>query len=177
VNAVAIPDGPHLVRVWLEDEAGNADRGNAATLAVDPATISARRAVELNPPVFTGGAAPGFRVTSARRHGSTLTLSGTIAKAATSRITAKVSHGTASASARTNPKRGRWSLKLKLTPTLRRATTLSVTLTYTGQAAFRGSTVWRRLTKQPRTETLRVSQAAARRATPTSSSAGTGRPK
>ena len=60
MNAVAIPDGPHLVRVWLEDEAGNADRANAATLAVDPSTISARRAVEHNPPVFTRRRRPGL---------------------------------------------------------------------------------------------------------------------
>ena len=80
----------HVVRVWLQDEAGNADRANAATLTVDPAR-SARRGRSTStrrssPPP----AAPGFRVTSARRSGSTLTLSGTIARAATARISAKV---------------------------------------------------------------------------------------
>ena len=156
VNSVAIPAGAHLVRVWLQDEAGNADRANAATLTVDPSSVSAPRAINLNPPVLAAGAAPGFRVTGARRSGSTLTLSGTIARAATARISAKVAHGRASATARTNPRRGRWTIKVKLTSTLRRATTFSVTLTYAGQAAFRKSTLRRRLTKKPRTGTFRV---------------------
>jgi hypothetical protein len=156
LGSVAVPAGTHLIRVWLQDEAGNADRANAATLTVDPSSVSAPRAINLNPPVLAGAEAPGFRVTGARRSGPTLTLSGTIAKAASARITAKVSHGKASASGRTNPKRGRWSIKVKLTSTLRRANTFAVKLAYAGQPAFRESTVRRRLTKKPGTETFRV---------------------
>jgi hypothetical protein len=115
LGSVAVPGGRHLIRVWLQDEAGNADRANAASLIVDPSSVAMPRAITLNPPVLETAAAPGFRVTSARRSGSTLVLSGTIAKAATARITAKVSHGTASSAARTRPKRGRWSIKVKLT--------------------------------------------------------------
>jgi hypothetical protein len=156
IDSVALPAGSHVVRVWLQDEAGNADRANAATLTVDPASVSARRAINLNPPVLAAAAAPGFRVTGARRSGSTLTLSGTIARAASARISAKVARGRASATARTRPRRGRWTIKVKLTSTLRRASSFSVTLTYAGQTAFHGSTIRRRLTKQPRTETFRV---------------------
>ena len=58
------------------------------------------RPINLNPPVLDAAAAPGFRVKSARRSGSTLVLSGTIAKAATARITAKLSRGNASAAGR-----------------------------------------------------------------------------
>ena len=156
LDSVAVPAGPHVVRVWLQDEAGNADRANAATLTFDPSSVSTPRAINLNPPVLTGAGAPVFRVTSARRRGSTLTLSGTIARSASARISAKVAHGRASASARTNPRRGRWSVNLKLTAALRRASTFSVTLTYAGQTAFRKSTIRRRLTKRPQTETFRV---------------------
>ncbi len=156
VNSVAVPAGSHVVRVWLQDEAGNADRASAVTLTIDPASISAPRAINLNPPVLAAADAPGFRVTSARRSGSTLTLSGTIARAASARISAKVTHGKASATARTNPRRGRWTIKVKLTSTLRRATTFSVKLTYAGQPAFRASTIRRQLTQRPRTGTFRV---------------------
>jgi hypothetical protein len=147
------------VRVWLEDEAGNADPANAATLTVDPTTISAPRAVDLNPPVFAADAAPGFRLASARRRGSTVTLSGTIAKTATARITAKLSNGRTSVIARANPKQGRWSIKVKLSSTLQRSTAFSATLSFAGQTTFRGSTIRRRLTQRPRTEALRVSRA------------------
>jgi hypothetical protein len=156
VSSVTIPAGAHLVRVWLQDAAGNAERANAATLTIDPSSISAPRAIALNPPVLAAAAAPGFRVTSARRSGSTLTLSGTIAKSASARISARLAHGSASATARTNPRKGRWTIRVKLTSSLRRATTFSVTLTYAGQTAFRGSTIRRRLTQKPRTEAFSV---------------------
>ena len=150
VNSVAVPAGSHVVRVWLQDEAGNADRASAVTLTIDPASVSAPRAINLNPPVLAAADAPGFRVTSARRSGSTLTLSGTIARAASARISAKVTPSARpSATARTNPRRGRWTIKVKLTSTLRRATTFSVKLTYAGQPAFRASTIRRPLTQSP----------------------------
>ena len=43
IDSVVIPDGEHLVKVWLQDEAGNVDPANAATLTVDPSKITARR--------------------------------------------------------------------------------------------------------------------------------------
>ncbi|WP_157591760.1 hypothetical protein [Solirubrobacter soli] len=156
LDSVVLPAGSNLVRVWLEDQAGNADRANAATLTVDPSIVSAPRPIDLNPPVFAAGAAPAFRVTSARRSGSTLTLSGTIAKAATARITAKVTHGRASVTAQAKPKNGRWTVKLKLSSALRRSSALSATLTFAGQTAFRGSTIRRQLTKRPRTDEFRI---------------------
>ena len=112
VPSVAIPAGEHVVRVWLQDEAGNVDPATAATLAVDPSTVSARRAVDTNPPVLLpDGPAPSakLRITKARRTGSTLTLSGTIARGATATIQAAVARtktGKAVATAKTKPRRG-----------------------------------------------------------------------
>jgi hypothetical protein len=157
--SVELPTGSNLVRVWLEDEAGNADRANAATLTVDPSAVGAPRPIDLNPPVLAAGAAPSFRLTRARRSGSTLTLSGTIARAATARITAKVSRGRAAVRARATPRHGRWSVKLKLTSTLRRSKAFSATLAFAGQTALRASTIHRRLSPRPGSGALRVSRA------------------
>jgi hypothetical protein len=152
--SVAIGAGEHVVKVWLQDEAANADSANAATITVDPGTISARRVVATNPPVLDPGPAPspGLRITTARRTGSTLTLSGKIARRATARIAATVSKGKTTktlATARTNPKKGKWSLRIKLTSTLRRSTAFYVTVVYAGQQAFAKSTVRRHLSKRP----------------------------
>ena len=175
-----------VVRLWLQDEAGNVDPATAATLAVDPSTVSARRAVDTNPPVLLpDGPAPSakLRITKARRTGSTLTLSGTIARGATATIRADVARtktGKTVATAKTKPKKGKWSLRVKLTPALRKAGAMYLSVNYAGQKAFRKTTLHRRLAKKPPTQREHrdgVQRGAALSATPLSSSAGTGRPK
>jgi hypothetical protein len=148
--SVAVPAGEHVVRVWLQDAAGHADPATAATLVVDPTTISARRAVGTNPPALRPDDAPspGLRVTRVRRSGSTLTLTGTIARAATATISAKVSRQRGSkslASGKAKPKAGKWTLKVRLTSTLRRAGAVYVTVTYAGQQRYRKATLQRRV--------------------------------
>ena len=153
LNSVAVAGGPHVVKVWLQDEAGNADSANAAVADVRP--VHGPGAACDRPQ--SAGARPRPRAPDASRHeraaaGSTLTLTGTIARAATARITAKASRSrrsSALASARTKPRRGSWTLAVKLTSALRRSNAFYVTVSFAGQKAFSGSTIRRRLAKRP----------------------------
>jgi hypothetical protein len=154
VDSVAVPAGEHVVRVWLQDEAGNVDRANAAVLSIDPSTLTAPRVLDTNPPVLSDGHAPSprLRITRARRSGSTLTLSGTIARGATARISAALARtksGKPTATASAKPKRGKWSLNVRLTPALRNANTMYLSVRYAGQASYRKTTLQRRLAKKP----------------------------
>jgi hypothetical protein len=155
VDSVDVPPGDHAVRVWLEDEAGHADAANAGVLHVDPNTVGSPRVVETRPPVLLPpGPAPSprLRVTKARRSGSVLTLSGTIARGARTAVTARLArtrNGRTVASARTRPKRGKWSVKVRLTPSLRRAGAMYLTVTYAGQQSYRKVTLHRKLTRKP----------------------------
>jgi hypothetical protein len=155
IGSVSLPSGEHVVKVWLQDEAGNVDSATAAALTVDPATISARRAVDTNPPVLLpDGPAPSprLRVTRARRSGATLTLSGTVTRGATARIAAEVARtktGKAVAKARTKPRRGKWSLRIRLTPALHKASAMYLSVTFAGQQSFRKTTLHRRLSRKP----------------------------
>jgi hypothetical protein len=156
IDSLVIPAGEHVVRVWLQDEAGNVDPAGAAVIAVDPTTISARRVVDTNPPVLLpDGPAPSprLRVTRARRTGATLTVSGTVTRGATATIAAEVARtktGKAVAKARTKPRRGRWSLRIRLTtPALRNTSAMYLSVVYAGQQTFRKTTLHRRLSKKP----------------------------
>jgi hypothetical protein len=151
--SVEVPGEEHLVKIWLRDEAGNVDEANAASLTVDPRAITAPRAIDTNPPLLAPGPRPssGLRITKASRSGSTLTLSGTIARAATARVAAAVSMRKTTktlASARATPKKGKWSLKVRLTSALRDARTFYVRVTYPGQTSFAKSTLRRKLSKK-----------------------------
>ena len=155
IGSVALPAGENVVKVWLQDEAGNVDPATAAVLAVDPASISARRVVDTNPPVLLpDGPAPSprLRVTRARRTGATLTVSGTVTRGATATIAAEVARtktGKAVVKARTKPRRGKWSLRIRLTPALRKTSAMYLSVTYAGQQSFRKTTLHRRLSKKP----------------------------
>ncbi|MDA0160686.1 hypothetical protein OM076_10455 [Solirubrobacter ginsenosidimutans] len=153
VGSLDLPAGERTLKVWLEDEAGNANAANAATLTVDPTTIEAPNVLQTRPPVLESGsiAPPKFRVTKARRSGSTLTLSGTIAKGAKASITAKLAKAirtTTLTTAKAKPKNGKWSLKLKLSSSLRRANSYYVSVSFAGESAFGKSTLRRRLAKK-----------------------------
>ena len=154
LESIALPAGEQTIKVWLEDEAGHVDSGNAAALTVDPTTLQGSGPVEVLPPVLLpNGPAPasGLRVTRARRSGAILTLSGTIARTATATITTDVSRKKGSASlarAKAKPKKGKWSMRVRLTPGLRHASTLYIAVSYAGQQAFRKTTLHRRLAKK-----------------------------
>jgi hypothetical protein len=154
VDSIGLPSGERTIKVWLADEAGHADPGNAVSLTVDPTTVEAPNVVETLPPVLDDGpaAAPRFKFTRASRNGAILTLSGTIVRTATARISANVSKGRTTivlASGRTSPNKGKWSLRLRLSADLRHAKTFYVTVSYAGQKTFAKSTLRRRLSKKP----------------------------
>ncbi len=154
-NGVGIPAGDHQVRVWLEDEAGHADPAAAAVVHVNSSTGA--HVVDTHPPVLLpsgSGASPQLRVTRARRDGSTLVLSGTIAKRASARIAAQLSRskgGRPAATARVTPRNGRWTMRVKLGPTMQRSTAIYLTLRFAGQGdRYKKATLQRRLTRKPR---------------------------
>jgi hypothetical protein len=160
IGSAAVPAGEHLVRVWLEDEAGHADRDNAAGLIVDPNNIASTRVVDTLDPVLSGsGVSPRLRITRARRSGSRLILSGTISRGATARVTARLARtrsGRTVASARVKPRRGKWSLRVRLTPRLRRAGRIYLTVSYPGEATHRRTTLQRRLARRAGSTAFRV---------------------
>lgn len=151
-----LPSGKSVLRVWLEDEAGNVDPTKATTVAVDTATLRSPRVVDTNPPVLLpSDSPPSARITliKARRAGSTLTLSGTIARGASARITASVSRarvGKAVATGRATPRRGKWSVRLKLSPSMRNAKAMYLTLRFAGEPDFRKTTLKRKLARKAR---------------------------
>ena len=153
--SLAVPGGEHIVKVWLQDEAGNADPANVATLTFDPSRMTSRT-VNTNPPVLTAGPAPSprLRITRARRSGSTLTVSGTIARAASARIEAQVSRSRTGkpvlAKARVKPKRGKWTARVKLPRSLRNGRAMYLAVKYAGQSEYRATTLRRRLTEKAR---------------------------
>lgn len=155
IDSLALPSGEHTVKVWLEDQAGNVDSGNAATVTFDPSRLTASSVLDTNPPILLPSGpkpSPKLRVTSARRTGATLTLAGTVVRGAAERITAGIARnksGNAIARASAKPKRGKWTIKVRLTPALQSAAAIYLRLTYAGQATYRRTTVNRRLAKRP----------------------------
>ena len=155
-DTLNLPAGRYSLRVWLEDEAGNVDPTSAAAVRVDTSVLRSTRVVDTNPPVLLPpGPAPSSRIkiTRARRSGSTLTLSGTIARGASAKITARVARtrsGRSVASGRATPRRGKWSVNLKLSPALRRSSAMYLTLSYAGQESFRKTTLKRKLARTTR---------------------------
>lgn len=147
-------NGKGSFRLWLEDEAGNVDPGSSSVAPVDPALRTNPRVLDTNPPILlpSGPAPPSrLKIGKARRSGSTVTLSGTIARGASARISARLARtrtGKVAATGRTNPRRGSWSMKIKLSPSLRTAKALYLTVTFSGQDNFRKTTLRRKLSRR-----------------------------
>lgn len=154
VKNVAVASGQQSVRVWLEDEAGNVDPGNSSVVPVRSATRVTPRLVETQPPILLpSGPAPSSRikVTKARRAGRSLIVSGTIARGASARVTAKLSRtrtGKTQLTGRTTPRQGKWSIRVTLTASTRNANALYLTLSFAGQDAFRKTTLTRKLSRK-----------------------------
>jgi hypothetical protein len=162
IDGLTVPSGSQ-VGVWLEDEAGNAEPNSAAV--VDPASNPGPgpRVIGTNPPILLpSGPAdpPRLRISRARRAGSVLTLSGTVARAASARVTAQLARtrsGRVLATAKVAPRSGKWTVRVKLPSALRKSTTLYLTLNFAGEASFKKSTLRRRLArKAPRSGTSAV---------------------
>jgi hypothetical protein len=162
IDGLVVPSGSQ-VGVWLEDEAGNADVGSAAVVDPDSNAGPGPRVIGTNPPVLLpSGPAdpPRLRISRARRAGSVLTLSGTVARAASARVTAQLARtrsGKVLATAKVRPRNGKWTARVKLPSALRRSTTLYLKLNFAGEASFKKSALRRRLArKAPRPGTSAV---------------------
>ncbi len=127
------------LRLWLEDEAGNADPANAAG-------IGGASAVGVRPPLLRPSTpSPRLRITRATRWGRTLVVRGTIARGATARITATVTRGKRRVRASAKPRRGTWTIRVRLTTPLRRKGTNALTVRYGGQAGYSPAKASKRL--------------------------------
>lgn len=146
--------GKGSFRLWLEDEAGNVDPGSSSVAPVDPGLRTNPRVLDTNPPILLpSGPVPAskLKIGTARRSGATLTVSGTIARGATARISAQLARtksGKATSTGRTTPKRGVWSVKVKLAPSLRNAKAIYLTLSFAGEGNFRKTTLKRKLSRR-----------------------------
>ena len=137
IERLVAPSGD--LRLWLEDEAGNADRAKAAGLGDGTA-------VGVNPPLLRPTTpSPRLRITRATRSGKTLVIRGTIARAATARISATVTRGKRSVRASAKPRKGTWTIRVRLTTPLRRKGTNAITVRYGGQAGYSPAKATKRL--------------------------------
>ncbi len=126
------------LKVWLEDAAGNADSANAASF-----TASATTPLGFQKPILqTTAPSAKLKVAKVKRSGRTLTVSGTITKAATGKVSVTAAGKTRSA----KPKRGRFSVKVPLSSKNRKGK-LAVTVRYGGQGGFAPATVKKTLTR------------------------------
>jgi hypothetical protein len=107
-------------RVWLEDEAGNADPANAAGPGGSSAVGTQR------PILRTSG--PSLKVLRPRRSGRVLVVRGTVVGSA--RVKATLTRGRHVVRASAKPRNGRWTIRIRLTPALRRAGTNVLTVRY-----------------------------------------------
>jgi hypothetical protein len=146
------PEGARTLRVWLEDEAGNVDPAGAAVLSVDTSARALARVIDTRPPALLPSGpdpSPRLRITRTRRSGATLTVSGTVVRAARARIEARVSRRKSGkpvlVKARVKPRRGHWTARVKLPRALRGSRALYLTVAYAGRDGYRATTVRRRV--------------------------------
>ena len=110
-------------RIHLEDAAGNADPASAVGL-------SSARAVPLNPPILQDAAAPRIKLSSARRSGTKLIVKGTVANATSAKVTATVARGSRSTRKSAGVRKGKFTITLSLSSTMRRKGSVTLTVKY-----------------------------------------------
>jgi hypothetical protein len=120
-------------KVWLEDEAGNADAANAAVLGAGPNVVPTQKPI-LKPTTKS----PKLKVTKLRRSGRTLTVRGTIARQATGKVTVTVRNEKKSV----KPVKGRFAVRLRV-PKGR----VRVTVRYAGQGGYSAAAVKKTLAR------------------------------
>lgn len=127
IAELAVPDTPgdYLLRLWLEDDAGNATPASAASVVVhqprrDPVRV---------------GAHLGFRV--ALQRSSFLTVAGSIAPNARGTVSAVLRHARTRTTTHTRPSHGSWKLRLRLPPTIKTKMRFALMVTYTGDQLHR----------------------------------------
>lgn len=112
-------------RIYLEDEAGNANPATAVGTA-------SNRALPLNPPILQDAAAPRIKLSSARRSGTRLIVKGRVTNATASKVTATVSRGSRSTRKSASVRKGRFTITISLNATMRRKGTVTLTVKHGG---------------------------------------------
>lgn len=114
-------------RIYLEDEAGNADPETAIG-------VGSNRTLPLNPPILQD-AAPRIRLSSARRSGKRLIVKGRVSNATSAKVTATVSRGAHKARKAAGVRKGRFTITLTLNATMRRKGSVTLTVRHAGAKA------------------------------------------
>jgi hypothetical protein len=176
VHGLALPAvGDGTLRVWLLDQRGHADPGSAATLElsyrpppVDPGPSPLPLDPGAQPPLDPGldhtprppltlaKSVADLRLTSTRRVGRRVTVTGRLAAPATGRVTigyrVKIHSRTRTTERRATVRKGRFSLTFTLPQTLARPRAGTIVVTYGGDARTRSATrrATLRLSSSPR---------------------------
>jgi hypothetical protein len=141
-NLTSVTAGASDLKVYLEDEAGNADPATAVGSSYTPPVAIGVQKPILRP---AGGASAKLRISSAKRSGNRVTVKGTIARDVTARLTATLARGKRSVKATVKPRGGRFTVRLKMTSPLRRRGTNTLTVRFGGQGDFVAASVSKKL--------------------------------
>lgn len=134
--AVAVMPREHLVRLWLEDDAGNTNASRAATVVVRQPD-GGRDGGGRSP---GGSKAPRLHVRAALQRASLLTVAGSLAPDATGTVSAVVrSGGRARATANARPAGGSWKIRLLLPARVKKKMRYALLVRYEGDEHYRSA--------------------------------------
>lgn len=139
IDGIAVPLAPreHLLRLWLEDDAGNTNAASAASVVVRRPERG-RDGGGSRPP--SGSRAPRLRVRAALQRASLLTVAGSLAPDATGTVSAVVrSGGRARATANARPAGGSWKIRLLLPVTVKKKMRYALVVRYQGDEHYRSA--------------------------------------
>jgi hypothetical protein len=120
-NIQQLESASPVERVYLEDEAGNADPATAVgTSSGTPLT--------LNPPLLQSTTPPKIKLSSAKRQGTQLVIKGTVANATKAKVTATLKRGARTVRKSATVSRGRFTIRIALNASMRRKGTVSLTV-------------------------------------------------
>jgi hypothetical protein len=161
VDGLALPGaGEATLRVWLVDQRGHADPAGGATLTLayqpppaalepSPAPITPPgggpgAALTPRPPLTPGKIAADLRLSSTRRVGRRVTVSGRLTRRASGRVTvrygARIAGRTRATQRRASVRKGRFSLTFTLPKAFAHTRIGSIVVTYGGDAHTRSAT-------------------------------------
>lgn len=120
-NIQQLQSASPVERIYLEDEAGNADSATAVG-------TSSGQPLTLNPPILESTTQPKLKLSSARRRGTRLVVKGTVTNATASKVTVTVKRGSRTVRKSASLSRGRFTIRIALNSTMRRKGTVSVTV-------------------------------------------------
>lgn len=120
-NIQQLESASPVERIHLEDEAGNADPATAVG-------TSSGQPLTLKPPILESTSQPRIKLSSAKREGTRLVVKGTVTNGTAAKVTATLKRGSRTARKSANVSRGRFTIRIALSSTMRRKGTVSLTV-------------------------------------------------